>query len=119
MKGASLQPLVCTPAVSVILSVNARTVTHSCTVPEQYQRQPAPMTAPRSPMVPYDLGHMLLFPGPAGEGEQQVCEEDKDERGMLPITPGKATRMYGNSSADRMRVTVTHQQAGPAVEVCV
>ena len=63
---------------------------HSCT---DAAEQPGLATAPTA--------------GPAGEGEQQVCEEDKDERGMLPITPCMATRMYADSSADRLRVTVT------------
>ena len=47
---------------------------------------------------------MSLSPEPAGEGEQH--EEEKDERAVVWYTPGKATRMYIDSSADGLRVTV-------------
>ena len=47
---------------------------------------------------------MSLSPEPAGEGEQH--EEEKDERAVVWYTPGKATRMYIDSSAYGFRVTV-------------
>ena len=92
--------------MSDIHSVPESAVILSCSVPEQYQRQPAPVTAPHCSMIPYGKGYRSPFPVPMGEGKEMVCEEDKGERGILPFTTGQATRLYTDTSFDGMRVTV-------------
>ena len=47
---------------------------------------------------------MSFSPGSTEEGDQR--EDGKDERCVVCYTPGKATRMYIDSSADGLRVTV-------------
>ena len=109
LDGASLLPESCPPAVSVSHADTARPVTRSSSVPGLNQSQFASVTQP------YSQAHMSLPPGAAGEGDQP--EEEKDKRALVCYTPGKATRMYVDSSNDGLRVTVAQAYLdGPVLQ---